>query len=64
MDVVSSAVIYKAVTFNDNIHIVTVPNWMVRVTDCSLSLGKLCLHDPMQECSILQDQELQHIGKT
>lgn len=29
----------------------TVPNWMVRVIDFSLSLGELCLHDPLHRAA-------------
>lgn len=34
-----------AAIFNENIHMVAEPSWMVRVTDFSLNLTKLCLSD-------------------
>lgn len=40
-----------AVIFNGNIHMATVPNWMVRVIDFSLSLGELCLRDPLHRAA-------------
>lgn len=34
-----------AAKFNENIHMAAEPKWMVRVTDFSLNLAKLCLSD-------------------
>jgi len=41
--------VITAVIFNDNIHMVTVLNWMAGVIDFSLSLGEQCLLDAVKK---------------